>query len=156
MRLLRRYLPRWRHFRGLILSPGNTENAMLRFGCIASFFIPPAGRRRPGRSPAALRAASADCRPLRRAERPSGPAGPGGGANPRGGLRPASPASLRRLGHFSPGSVIGSIYFPSFLAAKCRWLSIATSAVTVSTLPSTCPAVTRSPAFSAFSGATPQ
>ena len=42
------------------------------------FFIPPAGRRRPGRSPAALRAASADCRPLRRAERPSG-------------LRPASP-----------------------------------------------------------------
>ena len=107
------------------------------------FFIPPAGRRRPGRSPAALRAASADCRPLRRAEHPSG-------------LRPASPASLRRLGHFSPGSVIGSIYFPSFLAAKCRWLSIATSAVTVSTLPSTCPAVTRSPAFSAFSGATPQ
>ena len=78
------------------------------------------------------------------------------GRNARRGCAPLPPASLRHLGHFSPGSVIGSIYFPSFLAAKCRWLSIATSAVTVSTLPSTCPAVTRSPAFSAFSGATPQ
>lgn len=45
-------------------------------------FCAPAGRRDPGRSPAALRAASADFRPLRRASRPSG-------------LRPASPHPLQ-------------------------------------------------------------
>lgn len=54
-------------------------------------FCAPAGRRNLGRSPAALRAASADFRPLRRASRPSG-------------LRPVSPtpckppAGARRAG----------------------------------------------------------
>ena len=47
-------------------------------------FCAPTCRRDPGRSPAALRAASADFRPLRRASRPSG-------------LRPASPHPLRAL-----------------------------------------------------------
>ncbi len=45
-------------------------------------FCAPASRRDPGRSPAALRAASADFRPLRRASRPSG-------------LRPASPTPCK-------------------------------------------------------------
>ncbi len=48
-------------------------------------FCAPAGRRDLGRSPAALRAASADFRPLRRASRPSG-------------LRPASPHPLQAAG----------------------------------------------------------
>ena len=58
-------------------------------------FCAPAGRRDPGRSPAALRAASADFRPLRRASRPSGlrPASPPPPASRRPG--PAGRAALR-------------------------------------------------------------
>ena len=61
-------------------------------------FCAPAGRRDPGRSPAALRAASADFRPLRRASRPSGlrPASPhplqAAGRGPQGGRRSAPPS----------------------------------------------------------------
>ena len=70
-------------------------------------FCAPAGRRDPGRSPAALRAASADFRPLRRASRPSGlrPASPhplqAAGRGPQGGRRSAPPAGAR-LGRGCP------------------------------------------------------
>ena len=61
-------------------------------------FCAPASRRNPGRSPAALRAASADFRPLRRASRPSG-------------LRPASPHPLQAAGRgprpAAPAAVAG-------------------------------------------------
>ena len=78
-------------------------------------FCAPAGRRGPGRSPAALRAASADFRPLRRASRPSGlrPASPhplqAAGRGPQGGRRSAPPSggasgAPRPLHHPLPNS----------------------------------------------------